>query len=481
MKGFPVTIGTIHFVGIGGIGMSGIAEVMHNLGYSVQGSDLDENANVRRLSRLGIPVFIGHKAVHVQDAAAVVVSSAIAKDNTELVHARDLGIPVVRRAEMLGELMRLRRAIAVAGSHGKTTTTSLAAALLDQAGLDPTVVNGGIINAYGSNARLGAGEWIVVEADESDGSFSKLPATICIVTNIDPEHVDHFKNYDTLIAAFGQFISNIPFYGMAILCADHPVVASLARQTTDRRVITYGFLPQADVFAGKYQLEARGIRFSVQFSEKCVARYPERLAHTTQRAAWSDFFLPMMGKHNIQNALAVVALALELKLAPEDLRLAFKAFMGVSRRFTILAEAGNVRIIDDYGHHPVEIRATLDAARAMTSGCLWAVIQPHRYTRLKNLFPEFLDVLCFADRTFVTPLYTAGESPITGIGSLELVNAAQERSLSVGYSASPEDLKAAVLPYLKAGDTVVFLGAGTVSHWAHAFAEEFTTQYKEKK
>ncbi|MDR2416777.1 MAG: UDP-N-acetylmuramate--L-alanine ligase [Holosporales bacterium] len=480
MGGFPITIGPIHFVGIGGIGMSGIAEVMHNLGYCVQGCDMEENTNVRRLRRLGVPVSIGHSAQHVQGAAAVVISSAVARDNIEVSQARALGVPIVHRAEMLGELMRLRRAIAVAGSHGKTTTTSLASALLDQAGLDPTVVNGGIINAYGSNARLGTGEWIVVEADESDGSFSKLPATICIVTNIDPEHVNHFANYGALVDAFAQFISNIPFYGVAILCADHPIVASLSRQTTDRRVITYGLSSEADVSAKTYHLEKRGVRFSVQFSEECCTRYADQLTVASQQAAWSDFFLPMIGKHNIQNALSIVALALELRLSPEDVRLAFRSFMGVGRRFSILAEEDNIRIVDDYGHHPVEIRATLEAARGITPGKLWTVIQPHRYTRLYNLFPEFLEVLELADRTFITPLYTAGEPAITGVGSLELVQKARERSLSVSYTETPKDLQAVVLSQLQSGDTVVFLGAGTISHWAHSFSEAFISSNKER-
>jgi UDP-N-acetylmuramate--alanine ligase len=453
--------------------MSGIAEVLHNLGYHVQGSDVEENTNVQRLRRLGISIFMGQAAKHVQNAAAVVFSSAVAQNNDELIQARAMGIPVVRRAEMLGELMRLRRAVAVAGSHGKTTTTSLAAALLDQAGLDPTVINGGIINAYGSNARSGAGEWIVVETDESDGSFAKLSAAICIVTNIDPEHVDHFQNYESLVASFGTFVSNIPFYGVAILCLDHPVVASLAHQTTDRRVLTYGFSPQADVWTEKYQLEKRGASFSVRFSEKCVARYPDLLATPKQRETWSDFFLPMIGKHNIQNALSVVALALELKLEPSTLRLAFQAFAGVGRRFTILAEARGIRIVDDYGHHPVEIRATLEAARIVTPGRLWAVIQPHRYTRLKNLFSEFLGVLSCADYTFITPLYSAGEPPLPGISHQELVQAAQERSLEVAATDAPEALVAELLPKLAEGDTVVFLGAGTISRWAHVFAEAF--------
>jgi UDP-N-acetylmuramate--alanine ligase len=459
--------------------MSGIAEVMHNLGYCVQGCDIDENANVRRLKRSGISVSIGHSIEHVQDVAAIVVSSAVTHKNAEVDQARALGIPVVRRAEMLGELMRLRHAIAVAGSHGKTTTTSLAAALLDQAGLDPTVVNGGIINAYGSNARLGTGEWIVVEADESDGSFTKLPATVCIVTNIDPEHIDHFANYEALIDAFAQFISNIPFYGAAILCADHPVVASLARQTTDRRVITYGLSSDADVSATSCSLERDGVRFTVHFSEKCRAKYADRLENVAD-AAWSDFFLPMVGKHNIQNALSVVALALELKRPPEDVRLAFQSFMGVGRRFSILAEANRTRIVDDYGHHPIEIRATLEAARSVTSGKLWAIIQPHRYTRLHNLFREFLDVLNLADRTFVTPLYTAGETAIKGVSSLDLVQKAQERALAVEYVETFEDLKKAILPQLQSGDTVVFLGAGTISQWAHTFAEAFMSLSKAK-
>jgi UDP-N-acetylmuramate--alanine ligase len=369
MRTLPLSIGTIHFCGIGGIGMSGIAEVLHNLGYAVQGSDVAESANVRRLIDLGIRVRIGQKAENLGDAEVLVISSAIRADNPELVEARARLIPVVRRAEMLAELMRLKWAVAVAGTHGKTTTTSLVAAMLDAAGFDPTVINGGIINAYGTNARLGAGDWIVVEADESDGTFVKLPATIAVVTNIDPEHLDFYGSFDALKRGFASFVENIPFYGLAVLCIDHPEVQALIPQVSDRRIVTYGMSPQADVRADRLENDAGLSRFDVVFSGRA----------TGAGTRLEGIELPMAGRHNAQNALAAIAIAQEMGVEASVIRRALAGFAGVKRRFTVTGSVGGITVVDDYGHHPVEIAAVLAAARTTAPGRVIAVVQPHRY------------------------------------------------------------------------------------------------------
>src|SRR5713226_2354079 len=354
----PRDIGPIHFVGIGGIGMSGIAEVLSNLGYSVRGSDIAESANVARLRKMGIAVAVGHEAENVEGAAVVVVSSAIRRDNPELAAAREARLPVVRRAEMLAELMRLKTCIAIAGTHGKTTTTSLVAALLDAAHFDPTVINGGIINAYGTNARIGAGDWMVVESDESDGSFLRLPATIAIVTNVDPEHLDHYGTFDALRDAFVRFVENIPFYGFAVLCVDHPEVQALIPRVADRRLITYGLGNNADVRAINLKLDRTGADFDVQIENRA----------TNQSRVIVDLRLPMFGQHNVQNALAAIAVAQEMGLPDETIRRALAGFAGVKRRFTKTGEAHGITVIDDYGHHPVEIAAVLRAARQAYGG-----------------------------------------------------------------------------------------------------------------
>src|SRR6266508_1791019 len=375
----PREIGPIHFVGIGGIGMSGIAEVLSNLGYTVQGSDASESGNVTRLREKGITVSVGHKAENVNGADVVVVSTAIKRDNPELMAARAQRIPVVRRAEMLAELMRLKSCVAIGGTHGKTTTTSMVAALLDAGDLDPTVINGGIINAYGTNARLGAGDWMVVEADESDGTFLKLPADVAIVTNVDPEHLDHFGTFEAVQDAFRHFVENVPFYGFAVMCTDHPVVQLLVGQITDRRVITYGENPQADVRLVDLDHANGASRFSVVFRDRAGESVHEIKALT----------LPMPGRHNALNATAAIAVAHELGIADEAIRKALASFGGVRRRFTKTGEWNGVPIIDDYGHHPVEIAAVLRAARESTKGAVIAVMQPHRYTRLHSLFEQF--------------------------------------------------------------------------------------------
>src|SRR4051794_20384788 len=407
----PREIGPIHFVGIGGIGMSGIAEVLCNLGYTVQGSDASESANVNRLRDKGIRISIGHKPENLAGADVVVVSTAIKRDNPELLAARASRIPVVRRAEMLAELMRLKSCVAIAGTHGKTTTTSMVAALLDAGDLDPTVINGGIINAYGTNARLGAGEWMVVAADESDGTFLKLPADIAIVTNVDPEHLDHFKTFEAVQQAFRSFVENVPFYGFAVMCTDHPVVQELVGRIEDRRIITYGENPQADVrLAGLDHMDGRS-RFSVVFRDRAG----------TDVHAIAGLTLPMPGRHNALNATAAIAVARELGVGDDLIRQALASFGGVKRRFTRTGEWDGVTVIDDYGHHPVEIAAVLKAARESTKGQVIAVMQPHRYTRLASLFDDFSACFNDADTVIVAPVYPAGEQPIAGIDRDSLV------------------------------------------------------------
>ncbi|MBI4184761.1 MAG: UDP-N-acetylmuramate--L-alanine ligase [Proteobacteria bacterium] len=463
MRHLPLSIGTIHFVGVGGIGMSGIAEVMHNLGYSVQGSDLVENANVRRLRALGVPVRIGHAAENLGEATVVVVSSAVRRDNPEVATARERLIPVVRRAEMLGELMRLKWSIAIGGTHGKTTTTSLIAAVLDAAGMDPTVINGGIINAYGTNARLGAGEWMVVEADESDGTFVKLPATIAVVTNMDAEHLDFYGTVEAMRAAYLAFVSNIPFYGFAVLCVDHPAVQEMIPHLSDRKVITYGLSHQADVRAEKVEVGAAGASFDALIADR--ARGGE----------WTlaGLKLPMVGQHNVQNALAAVAAAHEMGLSEEVVRKALSGFKGVKRRFTRTGEADGISVIDDYGHHPVEVAAVLRAARAAARGRVIAVVQPHRYSRLNNLFAEFCACFNDADTVIVADIYPAGESPIPGVTREALVEGIRERGhRRVLPLARREDLAATVDGVAKPGDLVVCLGAGSITQWANELPAE---------
>ena len=471
MRRLPLDLGTIHFVGIGGIGMSGIAEILHNLGYEVQGSDLNENANVRRLQSMGVPVFVGHKAENVEDAKVVVVSSAVQPDNSEVQAARTRFIPVVRRAEMLGELMRLKWAIAVGGTHGKTTTTSLIAALLDAAGHDPTVINGGIINAYGTNARLGEGDWMVVEADESDGSFTKLPSTIAVITNMDPEHMDFYGSVEALHDAFEAFVENIPFYGVAILCIDHPVVQALIGRIEDRRVITYGMTPQADVRAINLAVEGGVMCFDVEIADR---------AHETSRTI-EGFELPMMGEHNVLNALAAIVVAHEMGIADDVASKALKEFGGVKRRFTKTGEAGGITVIDDYGHHPVEIAAVLKAARQSAEGKVIAVMQPHRYTRLANLFEDFCACFNDADHVIVAEVYSAGETPIENAGRDALVEGLRARGHRNVTALTDQALLAPLVSELASpGDLVICLGAGNITAWANALPSELQQIFANK-
>ena len=451
----PGELGPIHFIGIGGIGMSGIAEILMTLGYSVQGSDTNASKITDRLAQLGSQIFVGHAAENVALAAVVVMSSAIKKGNPELEEARRRGLPVVRRAEMLAELMRLKSNIAVAGSHGKTTTTTMVATLLEKGGFDPTVINGGVIHAYGSNARAGTGEWMVVEADESDGSFNRLPATIAIVTNIDPEHMEHWGSFDALRKGFLDFVSNVPFYGLAVCCTDHPEVQTLVGRVTDRRIVTFGFNAQADV---------RGI--NLRF-EDGTAYFDVALQSEGEEQMIRDLILPMPGDHNVSNALSAIAVARHLGMSGDAIRTALASFGGVNRRFTRVGTVGGVTVIDDYGHHPVEIIAVLRAARQSTKGRIIAVHQPHRFTRLSNLFEDFCTCFNEADIVAIAEVYSAGENPIAGATRENLVEGliAHGHRHAVAVS-SEDDLEKLVRYNGKPGDLVICLGAGSISAWA---------------
>src|SRR5262245_3456499 len=459
----PREVGPIHFIGIGGIGMSGIAEVMATLGYKVQGSDLTDNYNTQRLRKNGITVAIGHDAANLGEAQVVVVSSAVKPDNPELAEARDRFLPIVRRAEMLAELMRFKYCVAVGGTHGKTTTTSLVAALLDSGGFDPTVINGGIINAYGTNARLGKGDWMVVESDESDGTFVKLPADVVIVTNIDPEHLDHYGSFDKAKDAFLAFVENIPFYGFAVMCIDHPEVQALIGRVRDRRIITYGRSPQADLRFVDPSYSDGEMRFTVRVTDRRRGNVHDVEGLTLQ----------MPGDHNALNATGAFAVARELGIPEEKIRAGFKSFTGVKRRFTRTGEHDGVTVFDDYGHHPVEIAAVLRAARGVTKGRVVAVMQPHRYTRLSSLFPEFCSCFNSADSVVIAPVYPAGESPIEGATHDALVEGLRARGhRSVQKIDAPEQLPAMVKTLVKPGDIVVCLGAGTITQWAYALPQQ---------
>ncbi len=474
MKGVGTDIGTIHFVGIGGIGMSGIAEVMTNLGYSVQGSDINESPTVERLRDQGIAVHIGHAESNVEGAAVVVTSTAVRRTNPEVAFALENRIPVVRRAEMLAELMRLKSTVAVAGTHGKTTTTSMIAALLDCGEIDPTVINGGIIEQYGSNARLGDSDWMVVEADESDGSFLRLDGTIAVVTNIDPEHLDHYGDFDGVKSAFVEFIHNVPFYGAAVLCIDHPEVQAVVGQVRDRRVITYGFSLQADICGVNIRPDALGNVFDVIVRQRGPKDQREDRRIEGVR-------LPMPGRHNVQNALAAIAVAIEMGCPDDVICNGFAAFAGVRRRFTKAGEVAGATIIDDYAHHPVEIQAVLSAAREAVdsgkSGRVIAVMQPHRYSRLNDLMDDFQQCFNDADEVLVTPVYTAGEDPIEGVDSDALVAGLKSRGhRSAATIANADDLAQHLAGNLGEGDIVVCLGAGDITRWAAGLAAAIDSQ-----
>jgi UDP-N-acetylmuramate--alanine ligase len=459
MSRLPLQIGPVHFIGIGGIGMSGIAEVMHNLGYRVQGSDQSDSANVKRLRDLGIPVAIGHKAQNLGASEVVVMSAAVQADNVELMEARARLMPVVKRAEMLAELMRLKQAIAIAGTHGKTTTTTMVEALLNTGGLDPTVINGGIINRLGTNARVGTGDWMVVEADESDGTIVKLPATIAVVTNIDPEHLDHYKTFDNVKHAFQTFVENIPFYGFAAMCIDHPEVAAMIGRINDRRIVAYGFSPQADVRAVNLRFVDGASQYDVHLSNRVRGDAP----------AIEKLRLPMPGEHNVQNSLAAIAVARQIGVPDATIRAAVAGFGGVKRRFTKTGVWNGVTIIDDYGHHPVEISAVMKAARQAALGKIIAVVQPHRYSRLKSLFNEFSTCLHGADTVIVSDVYAAGEAPLDGVSRDTLIESMRSHGhRHVVALSAPSDLPRMIHDMAKPLDYVVCLGAGSITNWAQA-------------
>jgi len=459
----PRNIGPVHFVGIGGIGMSGIAEILHNQGYKVRGSDSSENPNVQRLRKMGIEVAIGQSGDNLRDAAVVVISSAIKKGNPELAAARAKGLPVVRRAEMLAEIMRFKNAIAIGGTHGKTTTTTLVATLLDAGSMDPTVINGGIINAYGTNARLGEGEWMVVEADESDGTFVKLPADVAVVTNIDPEHLDHYHDFDHVKQAFLNFVENVPFYGFAVMCLDHPTVQALVGEIRDRRVITYGRNPQADVRLVDLENHDGIQTFAVEIRDRI------RMTHLRIEG----LELPMPGEHNALNATAAIAVADQLHVSPEAIRKGLKGFSGVKRRFTRTGTVGGITVIDDYGHHPVEISSVLRAARQSTRRDVIAIVQPHRYSRLHDLFDDFAACFNDADTVIVAPVYAAGEAPIEGVTHDELVNRIRARGhRDARVIDRPEMLAPLIASRAAEGDYVVCLGAGNITQWAASLPAE---------
>jgi len=463
MSQLPLSIGRIHFTGIGGIGMSGIAEILHDMGYDVSGSDLSENANVKRLKAKGISIAIGQTAENINDVSIVVISTAIKDDNPELLEARRRFLPIVHRAEMLGELMRLRWSVAIAGTHGKTTTTSLVATLLDAGKIDPTVINGGIITGWGSNARLGDSDWMVVEADESDGSFSRLNPTVAVVTNIDPEHLDHHGSFENLKLAFRNFVASIPFYGFAAVCIDHQEVQRMIPEISERRIITYGLSASADVRATNLRVCEEGMKFDVAISKR---------VETSEEI--KDVIFPMLGEHNVLNCLAAISVALEMGVSASDIRSGLSKFKGVGRRFDFKGSAGGIMVIDDYGHHPVEISAALNAARMMKPDQqVIAVVQPHRYSRLKDLFEDFCGCFNNADHVLVADVYAAGEEPIEGADKLSLVRGLQ----AIGHPSpmaldAPETLAEQVMALAKPGDLVICLGAGSSTAWAEALPKQ---------
>ena len=453
----PVNIGKIHFVGIGGIGMSGIAEILFNLGYEITGSDIKESDTTKRLENMGMKIFIGQNESNIIGAKVIVVSTAIKENNPEYISAEKNHIPIVHRSEMLAEVMRLRSSIAVAGTHGKTTTTSLIAHALSEAGLNPTVINGGIINKFGSNAKLGEGKWLVAEADESDGSFTRLPVTIAIISNIDAEHLDFYGDFDSLKKAFFQFIKNIPFYGVAILCTDNEEVQKLHLKIKNRKIITYGFNSQADIKADNIRTDSKGTTFDV----------------ITKNEIIKDIFIPINGKHNIQNTLASIAVAMEVGIKNDKIQKLYQKFNGVKRRFTNTGTFNGAKVIDDYAHHPIEIKATLQAGRSSTNGKIHAIMQPHRYTRLQNLFESFSTCFDDADYVHIIPVYSASEEPIDNINSENLTkNIIASGHNNVSYQKNFQVLKNTLSKTVKSDDIVIFMGAGDITKWAYEISDE---------
>ena len=467
MQVFDTKIGLIHFIGIGGIGMSGIAEVLTNLGFKISGSDISENANTLRLKKLNIIITIGHKKENIEEAAIIVISSAIKSDNSELIEARRKRLPIVKRAEMLAELMRFKKTIAVGGTHGKTTTTSLMAAILEKAKLDPTVINGGVINSYNSNAKLGFSDWMVVEADESDGSFLKLPCTNVIVTNIDAEHLDYYKSYKELKSAFKKFINNIPFYGLAVICIDNSTIQSIISEIEDKKIVTYGLSPQADYRAKNIKFMDGKTFFSLEISPR----------KDSSAKTLNNMVSNIPGIHNIQNVLAVCAMASELGMPLNIIKPGLEDFEGVNRRFSLIKDFKGIKIFDDYGHHPVEIKATLAAAREISKNKVIAVVQPHRYSRLKLLFEEFTLAFNDADTVFITDIYAAGESIPVDMSKEILINSLISAGHKDPRPYESKELNFLIKNKLEKGDILVFLGAGDITNKAKFFVKEYLEEH----
>ena len=440
----------VHFIGIGGIGMSAIAEMLPTFGVAVQGSNNVENANTLRLQKIGIPVFIGHDATHLKGVEAIVVSSAIHPDNVELQVAREQGIPVAHRSEMLAELMRFKKSISISGSHGKTTTSSLIAHMLISAKMDPSFIIGGILNAKGSNASAGSGEWIVAEADESDGSFLKLPSTISVVTNIEPEHMDYYKTFDREKMAYQTFLNQTAFYGACVVCVDHPVVREILPAIKNRKIMTYGFSKTADVHADNVRVVSGGSVFDVYV----------RFNNDFEKI--SDVKISLMGKHNILNALAAFAVGEFLRLDRAIIKKSLADFMGIQRRLTLRGTERGVAVYDDYAHHPSEIKATLSALKEQISGRLIAVFQPHRYTRFQDLWADFKTAFEGVDALFVTDVYSAGDPAIEGVTADKFVSEMAPSYPDV-YKTTENDFGQDVARFVKTGDTVVCLNAGSLS------------------
>lgn len=471
MKVSPLNLGIIHFVGIGGIGMSGIAEILHSLGQKVQGSDISENANVERLKNKGIPVFIGHASQNIENANLIVVSSAIRPENPELIEAKKRKLSIVHRAEMLAQIARLKFSVMVAGSHGKTTTTSLLARIFDTALMDPTIINGGIITAYGTNARLGKGDWMLIESDESDGSFLDLSPTIAIVTNIDPEHLDHYGSFDSLKKAFQTFLLKLPFYGFGVVCWDHPVVREVVEAIPNKTFISYGLHKDAQIQAVNIHVKEGKTFFDVRIN---LPQKPEVI--------WKNMSMPLYGNHNVLNALGAIAVAHKLEIPSSYIQEALNCFEGVKRRFTKTGEVEKIAVYDDYAHHPEEIKAVLQAAHSMSQGTgrIIVVIQPHRYTRLSLLMQEFAQSLESADEVYIAPVYSAGEDMIDGVSHKILAENITRKELPVVTFEKQEDLEFLLIPRLLPQDVVLFMGAGTVSQWAYAFPEKVRAYYATK-
>ncbi|MBM3610361.1 MAG: UDP-N-acetylmuramate--L-alanine ligase [Alphaproteobacteria bacterium] len=453
MRIAPLSIGTIHLIGIGGIGMSGIAEILHSLGHKVQGSDITDNANVQRLKAKGISVFVGHSECHIDGVSVVVPSSDIKADNIEIIAARKKDIPVIPRSEMLAELMRFKPAVAIAGTHGKTTTTSLVATLLSAGRLDPTIINGGIINSLNTNAQIGKGDWMVVEADESDGTFIKIPATIVIVTNIEPEHLDYYGgSFEEVKKSFLQFVKQIPFYGFSVLCLDHPEVRNLLPHITDRRFITYGFDAEAHCRASNVRYKKEALTFDVMFDDG------------TEQHAFKDIILPMRGDHNVLNSLAAISVALKMKVPERVIREGLQSFAGVKRRFTPVGTYKGATVIDDYAHHPTEVRVVINAAKKITDKRVVAVLQPHRFSRLKNLFDDFAACLSEADHVIILPVYGAGEKSIIGLDNFALAKAASAHTKSpVEAVENEEELAQKIALLCEEGGYILCMGAGSIT------------------